>query len=44
MGAYIASRMVQMIIAVFGISVIVFVITNMIGDPVKCLAAPRNAV
>ncbi len=42
MGAYIASRMVQMIIAVFGISVIVFVITNMIGDPANVLLPPET--
>jgi ABC-type dipeptide/oligopeptide/nickel transport system permease component len=34
---YIAQRLIQMVIAVFGISVIVFAITNMIGDPVTVL-------
>ncbi|CAN5700974.1 ABC transporter permease [soil metagenome] len=42
MGAYIANRLFQMIIAVFGISVIVFVITNMIGDPVNVLLPPET--
>ncbi|MEZ4522017.1 MAG: ABC transporter permease [Thermomicrobiales bacterium] len=42
MGAYIANRLIQMVIAVFGISVIVFVITNMIGDPVNVLLPPET--
>ncbi len=42
MGAYIANRLFQMIIAVFGISVIVFVITNMIGDPANVLLPPET--
>lgn len=42
MGAYIANRVVQMAIAVFGISVIVFIITNMIGDPVNVLLPPET--
>jgi ABC-type dipeptide/oligopeptide/nickel transport system permease component len=39
---YVANRLIQMIIAVFGISVIVFVITNMIGDPVNVLLPPET--
>jgi peptide/nickel transport system permease protein len=42
MGAYVAHRVLQMLIAVFGISVIVFVITNMIGDPVNVLMPPET--
>lgn len=42
MGAYIAQRVIQMIIAVFGISVIVFIITNMIGDPINVLLPPET--
>lgn len=42
MGAYIAHRVIQTVIAVFGISVIVFVITNMIGDPVNVLLPPET--
>jgi ABC-type dipeptide/oligopeptide/nickel transport system permease component len=41
-GAYIANRVLQMMIAVFGISVIVFIITNMIGDPVNVLLPPET--
>jgi ABC-type dipeptide/oligopeptide/nickel transport system permease component len=36
-GRYVVQRLIQMVIAVFGISVIVFAITNMIGDPVNVL-------
>ncbi len=42
MGSYIAHRVIQTVIAVFGISVIVFVITNMIGDPVNVLLPPET--
>jgi peptide/nickel transport system permease protein len=42
MGAYVAHRVLQMFIAVFGISIIVFVITNMIGDPVNVLMPPET--
>ncbi|MBA2452244.1 MAG: ABC transporter permease [Chloroflexia bacterium] len=42
MGTYIANRVMQMVIAVFGISVIVFVITNMIGDPINVLLPPET--
>ncbi|HQZ91303.1 MAG TPA: ABC transporter permease [Thermomicrobiales bacterium] len=35
-------RVLQMLIAVFGISVIVFIITNMIGDPVNVLLPPET--
>jgi peptide/nickel transport system permease protein len=42
MGAYVAQRVLQMLIAVFGISIIVFVITNMIGDPVNVLMPPET--
>jgi ABC-type dipeptide/oligopeptide/nickel transport system permease component len=42
MGAYVAHRVLQMLIAVFGISIIVFVITNMIGDPVNVLMPPET--
>jgi peptide/nickel transport system permease protein len=41
-GGYIANRLFQMIIAVFGISLIVFVITNMIGDPANVLLPPET--
>lgn len=37
MGRYIAQNLLQMVIAVFGISIIVFVITHMIGDPTSVL-------
>jgi peptide/nickel transport system permease protein len=42
MGAYVAHRVLQMFIAVFGISIIVFVFTNMIGDPVNVLMPPET--
>jgi len=42
MGAYVMHRVIQMLIAVFGISVIVFIITNMIGDPVNVLLPPET--
>jgi len=42
MGAYVMHRVIQMLIAVFGISVIVFIITNMIGDPVNVLLPPEK--
>lgn len=42
MGAYIINRLLQMVIVVFGISVIVFVITNMIGDPINVLLPPET--
>jgi ABC-type dipeptide/oligopeptide/nickel transport system permease component len=42
MGTYVAHRVLQMLIAVFGISIIVFVITNMIGDPVNVLMPPET--
>ncbi len=42
MGAYVMHRVLQMLIAVFGISVIVFIITNMIGDPVNVLLPPET--
>jgi ABC-type dipeptide/oligopeptide/nickel transport system permease component len=40
--AYIVNRLIQMVIVVFGISVIVFVITNMIGDPATVLLPPET--
>ncbi len=42
MGAYVMHRVIQMVIAVFGISIIVFAITNMIGDPVNVLLPPET--
>ncbi len=42
MGTYIVNRVIQMVIAVFGISVIVFIITNMLGDPVDVLLPPET--
>lgn len=44
MGSYVMHRVLQMLIAVFGISVIVFIITNMIGDPVNVLLPDRKSV
>jgi ABC-type dipeptide/oligopeptide/nickel transport system permease component len=40
--SYVINRLIQMIIVVFGISVIVFVITNMLGDPVGVLLPPET--
>lgn len=42
MGSYVVQRVLQMFIAVLGISLIVFVITNMIGDPVNVLMPPET--
>lgn len=42
MGSYIINRLIQMVIVVFGISVIVFVITNLLGDPVSVLLPPET--
>ena len=42
MGTYVAQRVMQMLIAVLGISVIVFAITNLIGDPVNVLMPPET--
>jgi peptide/nickel transport system permease protein len=40
--SYVINRLIQMVIVVFGISVIVFVITNMLGDPVAVLLPPET--
>lgn len=42
MTRYVVHQLIQMVIAVFGISVIVFVITNVIGDPVNVLLPPET--
>lgn len=42
MTSYIINRLIQMVIVIFGISVIVFVITNMLGDPVGVLLPPET--
>lgn len=42
MGAYVVNRLIQMFVVIVGISVIVFVITNMIGDPVNVLLPPET--
>ena len=42
--AYIVNRLLQMVVVIFGISVIVFVITNMLGDPVGVSVAAGNAI
>lgn len=42
MGQYIINRLIQMVIVVFGISIIVFIITNMLGDPVSVLLPPET--
>lgn len=42
MGAYVVSRLLQMIVVIIGISMIVFAITNMIGDPATVLLPPET--
>jgi ABC-type dipeptide/oligopeptide/nickel transport system permease component len=40
--SYVINRLIQMVIVIFGISVIVFVITNLLGDPVSVLLPPET--
>jgi ABC-type dipeptide/oligopeptide/nickel transport system permease component len=40
--AYIINRLLQMIVVILGISIIVFLITNLIGDPVAVLLPPET--
>jgi peptide/nickel transport system permease protein len=42
MAAYIINRLLQMVVVVLGISVIVFLITNLVGDPVTVLLPPET--
>ncbi len=42
MGAYVVNRLVQMLLVIIGISVFVFIITNMLGDPVNVLLPPET--
>lgn len=42
MGAYVISRLLQMVVVIFGISIIVFAITNMVGDPATVLLPPET--
>jgi peptide/nickel transport system permease protein len=40
--AYIINRLLQMLVVIVGISIIVFLITNMVGDPVTVLLPPET--
>lgn len=42
MGAYVVNRLIQMVLVIVGISIMVFIITNMIGDPVNVLMPPET--
>lgn len=42
MGSYVINRLVQMVVVIVGISIIVFIITNLLGDPVNVLLPPET--